>query len=79
MQLDARFVRAFARAPMMRQLAVARVVTQGERAVVSVAKMIDLVALMSSMLSAEARCMLAQQLRETADMLSPPHEKRALH
>jgi hypothetical protein len=77
---DARFVRAFARAPMMTQLTVlARLVVHGERAVIATAKLIDLISLMAAVLSSEARLTIAAQLRDAADMLAPPFDRRALH
>jgi hypothetical protein len=57
----------------------ARLTVQGEQAQLAVMKLIELCGLMASMLSAEARVAVAAQLRDEADMLCPPLDRRALH
>jgi hypothetical protein len=80
MQPRDRFIGAFNRAPMVTRLSVlARMMINGERPQVGVAKLIDLVGLLASMLNGEARLTIAAQLRDQADALAPPAERRALH
>jgi len=77
---DARFLNAFRRAPPMTKVAVmARTLVNGEQALPAVAKLIALVVLMASCLSIEARVAIAAQLRDEADLLAPPPERRAMH
>jgi hypothetical protein len=42
-------------------------------------KLVDLIGLMASMLSAEARVAIANQLRDEADALAPSVDGRRLH
>jgi hypothetical protein len=44
-----------------------------------VAKLIALVATMAACMSAEARIAIVQQLRDEADALAQPYDRRALH
>jgi hypothetical protein len=68
---DPRFAQAFVRAPLMTQLSVlARLVVQGERAILACMKTLELVSLMGSMLSETARLEIAAQLRDAADTLA---------
>jgi hypothetical protein len=77
MQLSERYLRAFARAPLTtRVTALAKLVVNGEQAIVAVSRLIDLITLMGSMLSAEARLLIAHQLIETASLLVPPRDRR---
>jgi len=71
---------AWQRAPLMTRLTIlARSVAHGERPQVGVGKLIDLVALMASFLDAEHRLMVAQHIKDTADAIAPPFDRRALH
>jgi hypothetical protein len=81
MQLrQARILNAWCRAPLMTKVAVmARMLVNGEQALTAVAKLVALIVVMASCLSAEARIAIAQQLREEADALAPPFDRRALH
>jgi len=81
MQLkQARVLNAWCRAPLMTKVAVmARMLANGDQALPAVAKLIALVVVMASCLSAEARVAIAGQLRDEADALAPPYDRRALH
>jgi hypothetical protein len=57
----------------------ARALVNGEQALPAIAKLIALTVCMASMLSAEARLAVSAQLREEADNLAPPFDRRALH
>jgi hypothetical protein len=71
---------AWNRTDLMTRLSIlARLVVNGERADLAVMKLIELCGLMASMLSSEARVAIARQLRDEADMLAPPLDRRALH
>jgi hypothetical protein len=64
-------------APLMKRLEViAAHLVNGEQALEAVVKLLSLVALMASMLSAEARIAIAAQLKEEADALCPPVDRR---
>jgi len=77
---NSQFLVAWNRAPLMTKVTVlARLVVNGERGDLAVMKLIELCGLMASMLSAEARVAIAAQLREEANALAPPPERRALH
>jgi hypothetical protein len=56
-----------------------RLLVDGDQAMTAVAKLIALIVVMASCLSAEARIAIAQQLREEANALATPIERRALH
>jgi hypothetical protein len=74
--LDPRFPKAFTRAPLMTQLSIlARIVVQGEKAILATMKTIELVGLMGSMLSETARLEIAAQLRDAADTLASQHDR----
>jgi hypothetical protein len=64
---------------MTRVSILARLVVNGERGDLAVMKLIELVALMASMLGAEARVAIIAQLREEADALVPSSDRHALH
>ena len=64
---------------MTRLTILTRLVANGEPAQLAVMKLIDLISLLASMLSAEARVAIAAQLRDEANALAPPSERRALH
>ena len=73
---DPRFAKAFTRAPLMTQLSIlARIVVQGEKAILATMKTIELVGLMGSMLSETARLEIAAQLRDAADTLASQHDR----
>ena len=77
---NAQFLVAWNRTDLMTRLSLlARLVVNGERADLAVSKLVALVSLMASMLSAEARVAIAAQLRDEADVLCPPLDRRALH
>jgi hypothetical protein len=79
-QLNAQFRAAWNRTNQMTRLSIfARLVVNGERGDLATMKLLELVSLMASMLSAEARVAIAEQLRAEADLLAPPAERRALH
>jgi hypothetical protein len=64
---------------MTKVTVLARLMVNGERGDLAVSKLIALVAVMASMLSSEARVNIAAQLRDEADILAPPPDRRALH
>jgi hypothetical protein len=64
---------------MTKVAVMARMLVNGEQALPGIAKLIALVVVMASCLSAEARVAIAQQLREEADALAPPLDRPALH
>jgi hypothetical protein len=64
---------------MTKLVIMARMLVNGEHALTAVAKLIGLVVVMASCLSAEARVAIADQLRSEADALAPPFDRRALH
>jgi hypothetical protein len=64
---------------MTKVTVLARLVVNGERGDLAVMKLMELVALMASMLSAEARIAIAAQLRDEADGLAPPPGRRRLN
>jgi hypothetical protein len=73
-------MKAWNKTPLMTRLTLlARSVVNGERPEVGVGKLIGLVALMASFLGAEQRLLIANQLRDEADALAPPFERRALN
>jgi hypothetical protein len=75
-----RFMIAFARAPTMTKLAIlARVAVRGQQSLTAVSRLLGLIVLMASMLDAESRIAISQQLRDEADSLCPPHDRRRLH
>ena len=77
---NAQFLVAWNRTDLMTRLSLlARLVVNGERADLAVSKLVALVSLMASMLSAAARVAIAAQLRAEADVLCPPLDRRALH
>ena len=77
---NAQLLVAWNRTDLMTRLSIlARLVVNGERADLAVSKLVALVSLMASMLSPESRVCIAQQLRDEADMLCPPLDRRALH
>jgi hypothetical protein len=77
---NAQFLFAWNRTDLMTRLSIlARLVVNGERADLAVGKLFALVAVMASMLSPESRVCIAQQLRDEADALAPPLDRRALH
>jgi hypothetical protein len=81
MQLNGtRILSAWARAPLMgKVMFMARMLVDGEQALTAVCKLIALVLCMASMMSAEERIAIAEQLRQEADALCPPPDRRALH
>jgi hypothetical protein len=64
---------------MTKVAVMARMLVNGEQALTAVAKLIALIVVMASCLSAEARIAIAQQLREEANALATPTDRRALH
>jgi hypothetical protein len=64
---------------MTKVTVLARLTVQGEQAQLAVMKLVELCGLMASMLSAEARVAIAAQLKDEADALAPPLDRRALH
>ena len=71
---------AWRRTDLMTKVTVlARLTVQGEQAQLAVMKLVELCGLMASMLSAEARVAIAAQLKDEADALAPPLDRRALH
>ena len=68
---------AWHRAPLMRKLEIlAASIVNGEHALEAVVKLLSLVALMASMLSPAARICVAAQMKEEADALCPPPDRR---
>jgi hypothetical protein len=61
---------------MTKLTVLARLTANGEKAQLGVSKLIGLCSLMASMLSSEARVQIAAQLREEADSLMPPVDRR---
>jgi hypothetical protein len=57
----------------------ARLVVEGEPGLTAAAKLLGLVTLMASCLGAEARLAVAEQMRQEADALMPPSDRRSLH
>ena len=51
----------------------------GDQAPTAVAKLIGLIVVMASCLPPEARIAIADQLKQEADALAPPFDRRALH
>jgi hypothetical protein len=79
MQLD-RFVRAYARAPLMTKVTIlARMLVDGEASLVAIAKLIALVVTLTACMSAEARVVIGQQLIEEGSNILDPPERRLLH
>jgi hypothetical protein len=79
-QLDARTFNAWRRAsPTAQAMFLARTLTAGQRPLAAIAKLIALTVCMASVLSAEMRICIAEQLRSEADTLAPPFDRRALH
>jgi hypothetical protein len=71
--------RAWRKAPLMTKVAVmARMMCNDAQPLTAISRLIALVVLMASSMSAEARIAIADQLRQEADQLSPPHD-RLLH
>jgi hypothetical protein len=74
------FLTAWNRTPLMTRVTIlAKLVVNGERGDWATLKLIELCGLMASMLSAEARVAIASQLRDEANALAPPSDRRALH
>jgi hypothetical protein len=77
---NANILVAWNRTDLMTKVTVlARLMVNGERADLAVRKLVALISVMASMLSSEARVAIAAQLRDEADMLAPPLDRRALH
>jgi hypothetical protein len=71
---------AWNRAPLMTKVVVmARLLVNGDQALTGIAKLIALVVVMASHMSAEVRVAIAAQLRDEADALAPPYDRPALH
>jgi hypothetical protein len=71
---------AWNRAPLLgKVMFLARMLVEGEQALTAIAKLIGLIVCMSSVMSIEARFAISQQLKEEADHIVEPYDRRALH
>ena len=83
MQLDARFVRAYARAsPAARIAALARMIVEGvegEQILRGISRLIAVVVTMATAAGPIMQTAVSAQLREEADRLDALHDRRRLH
>ena len=71
--------RAWRRAPVPVKIAImTKMLIAGQDVLPSVSKLISLIVVMATRSSAEVRIAIAEQLRQEADALAPPHD-RLLH